>query len=84
MISTDLDFIIPFLTWLKDNPLTVALVFFVLGSIAKATPWVVDDKILTFIKGIFQLITPGSGITVANIKEKYKLPEPECKEEKTV
>ena len=52
MISTDGLFIVPFLMWLKDNPLTVALVLFVFSAIAKATPWVGDDKIITFIKGV--------------------------------
>ena len=72
MISVDTEFIIPFLIYLKDNPLTVAAIIFVLGSIAKLTPWVIDDKILTFIKGLLQIITPGSGVTANNISEKMR------------
>lgn len=83
MISVDMEFIIPALNWLRDNPITVGLFFFILGAFAKATPWVADDKILTFLKGLIMLITPGSGVTANNIKEKYALPtDEECADKK--
>jgi hypothetical protein len=69
MIGLDAVFFIPMAKWVLANPVSVFFALGLLTVVAKATPWVFDDKILTLLKGVLQVVIPGTGVSVKNISE---------------
>ena len=72
--NIDAEYVFPFIEWLKQNAIFIGLVFVALKSIAKATPWAGDDKIVSMLKGIIERLVGGQSID-KNSEENSETPK---------
>ena len=58
-LSTDIIILTFVKNFLSNNLIAITAILWILKSIAKATPWAIDDEIIQIVTGLISKLAPG-------------------------